>query len=107
MINGVKNYVFPLTQDYTFAAPGIYTIEIVYDHPDIESCDHTGRDLIYVQVVPAPKADFTVNFSGCVKDVAAFNGETNAQNGIAVNQWKWIFHDGSKPSGKNVTYTYD
>ncbi|THU40431.1 T9SS type B sorting domain-containing protein [Niastella caeni] len=107
LINGVKNYLFPLNQDYTFANPGVYTIEIVYDHPDIESCDHTGRDLIYVQVVPAPKADFTVNYSGCVKDIAEFVGAPNAQNGIAVNQWKWEFHDGSKANGQKVTYTYN
>ncbi|HEX6430838.1 MAG TPA: gliding motility-associated C-terminal domain-containing protein [Niastella sp.] len=107
MINGVKNYVFPINQDYMFANPGIYTIEIVYDHQDIESCDHTGRDLIYVQVVPAPKADFAVNFSGCVKDVAEFEGEAIAQNGIAVNEWKWEFHDGSKTTGKKVTYSYN
>jgi trimeric autotransporter adhesin len=106
LINGEKNYVFPLTQDYTFANPGVYSVEIIYDHPDIESCDHTGRDLIYVQVVPAPKADFTLNFSGCVKDVAEFTGENNAQNGIAVNQWKWNFHDGTKATGQKVTYKY-
>jgi gliding motility-associated-like protein len=105
-LNGKKNYLFPISQDYTFASPGIYAIEIVYDHPDIESCDHTGRDLIYVQVVPAPKATFAVNFSGCVKDVAQFTGETTAQNGIAVNQWKWTLHDGTKPTGQQITYTY-
>lgn len=107
LINGVMNYVFPLAQDYTFAAPGVYTIEIVYDHPDIESCDHTGRDLIFVQVVPAPKADFVVNFSGCVNDVAEFVGETTAQNGITVNQWKWTFHDGGNANGQKVTYTFN
>ncbi|MFL5743061.1 MAG: gliding motility-associated C-terminal domain-containing protein [Niastella sp.] len=106
VINGEKNYVFPLNQDYTFANPGVYSVEIIYDHPDIESCDHTGRDLIFVQVVPAPKADFTINFSGCVKDVAEFTGENNAQNGIAVNQWKWNFHDGTKANGQKVTYKY-
>jgi trimeric autotransporter adhesin len=107
LINGKMNYVFPLNRDYTFANPGVYTIEIIYDHPDIESCDHTGRDLIYVQVVPAPKADFLVNFSGCVKDVAEFVGEATAQNGIAVNDWKWQFHDGSKATGQKATYTYN
>jgi gliding motility-associated-like protein len=107
MINGVMNYIFPLNQDYTFASPGVYTVEIIYDHPDIESCDHTGRDLIYIQVVPAPKADFVVNFSGCVKDVAEFVGEATAQNGIAVTDWKWQFHDGSKATGKKVNYTYN
>jgi gliding motility-associated-like protein len=106
LLNGEKNYVFPLNQDYTFANPGVYSIEIIYDHPDIESCDHTGRDLIFVQVVPAPKSDFTINFSGCVKDVAEFTGETTAQNGIAVNQWKWAFHDGTRANGQKVTYKY-
>jgi hypothetical protein len=52
MISGVKNYVFNVNQDYTFASPGVYSIEIVYDHPDIESCDHTGRDLIHVPTLP-------------------------------------------------------
>lgn len=106
-INGVKNYVFPLNQDYTFASPGVYTIEIDYSHPDIESCDHTGRDLIYVQVVPAPKSDFAVNFPGCVNGIAQFTGEATAQNGIAVNQWKWTFHDNSKGNGQQTSYTYN
>jgi gliding motility-associated-like protein len=57
--------------------------------------------------VPAPKADFTVNFSGCVKDVAEFIGANAAQNGIAVNQWKWEFHDGTKGTGQHITYTYN
>jgi gliding motility-associated-like protein len=33
-------------------------------------------------------------------------GENTAQNGIAVNQWKWNFHDGSKANGQHVTYSY-
>jgi gliding motility-associated-like protein len=107
LINGIKNYVFPLNQDYTFSSPGVYTIEIEYSHPDIESCDHTGRDLIFVQVVPAPKSDFTVNFAGCVKGIAQFTGESTAANGLAVNQWKWTFHDGSKGNGQHVSYTYN
>jgi gliding motility-associated-like protein len=107
MINGEKNYVFPLNQDYTFAAPGVYSIEIIYDHPDIESCDHTGRDLLFVQVVPAPKANFTVNFAGCVKGIAEFIGETTAQNGITVSSWKWDFHDGTKATGQKATYAYN
>ena len=107
LINGIMNYVFPVNQDYTFAAPGVYTVEIIYDHPDIESCDHTGRDLIYIQVVPAPKADFTVNFSGCVKDIAQLTGEATAQNGIAVNEWNWTLHDGTKPTGQHTSYTYN
>jgi gliding motility-associated-like protein len=48
-----------------------------------------------------------VNFSGCVKDVAEFVGETTAQNGITVNQWKWEFHDASKANGQKVTFSYN
>lgn len=105
--NGTRYYVFPVQQDYTFAGPGVYGVEIIYEHPDIEACDHTGRDILYVQVVPQPKPTFTVNYSGCVSDVAQFTGKNMTDNGIVIDQWKWTFHDNTTATGQNASYNYN
>lgn len=99
-------YVFELPNNYSFSAPGIYPVQIVYQHPEIEGCNHEGRDITYVQVVPAPKTNFTINFAGCEGGTAQFTGETMTSNGSAVNQWEWTFHNGTSTTGQTSAFTY-
>jgi gliding motility-associated-like protein len=107
VINGVTYYVYQLATQYTFSATGIYPVQMVYSHPDIESCDHTATDVMYVQVVPAPKTNFSIAFSGCEGDVATFTGEnTSASGAIPISAWEWTFHNSSTASGQNTTFTY-
>lgn len=99
-------YVFNLTQDYVFSSAGLYPVQVTYSHPSIESCDKTNTDIIYVQVIPSPKSYFTVNFSGCVGDIAQFRADSTTQNGVNINQWQWKFHDLTTATGAIANYTY-
>lgn len=99
-INGTLYYEFALTQPYTFSTTGIYPVKIDYEHPDIESCDNKGSDLLYVQVVPSPKTNFAIGFSGCEGDLATFTGENTTANGVAINTWEWTFHTGATATGQ-------
>src|SRR5690606_28727048 len=106
MVNWTKFYIFTLPNTYTFSSPGIYPVQIIYQHPDIEGCDNEGRDITYVQVVPAPKTNFEIDFAGCVQGTAQFTGETFTTSGSAVNEWSWTFHNGTSDDGQTTTFTY-
>jgi hypothetical protein len=101
-----KFYIFELPGSYTFNTPGFKQIEITYTHPDIEGCNNTGINVVYVQVLPAPKADFTITFSGCEATTAQFAGDA-AASGSPVGKWKWTFHDGSTTLGQNSSFLYN
>ncbi len=106
-VNGVTYYSFTLNQDYNFPAPGVYGVPIIYTSPDIESCDNSREDIIYVQVLPAPKTNFSVSFSGCSGDKAMFQADSLTENGIRVNQWIWNFHDSTTVSVPNPSLLYN
>jgi trimeric autotransporter adhesin len=105
-INGVKHYVFRVAQTYTFNTPGLYSVPVIYGHPSIEACNKTAQDVINVQVVPSPAADFTINYSGCVNDVAQFTGVGTTSNGVTVNAWQWTFNNNTTATGQNTSFTY-
>lgn len=106
MINGTRYYEFTTPLEYTFATAGIYPVQIEFEHPDVESCDNKEISIIYVQVLPAPKTFFSTNFSGCVNDVAQFEGEGLTENGLVVSHWQWTFHDATTVNGQNASFTY-
>lgn len=106
IINGTTFYSFTINQDYRFPAPGNYIVPVVYSNPEIESCDHTQKELVYVQVLDAPTANFNIAFSGCSGDKANFAADSLTQNGIKVNTWGWIFHDSTAAAGANAAYNY-
>lgn len=105
-VNWTTFYIFTIPSTYVFSAPGIYPVEIIYQHPDIEGCNHEGRDITYVQVVPAPVTNFNIDFTGCVGGTAQFTGEPLTTNGLNVNQWEWTFHNGTNASGQTTSFTY-
>lgn len=105
-VNWTTYYVFKLPNTYKFSAPGMYPVQIVYRHPDIEGCNKEGRDVTYVQVVPAPVTNFAIDFAGCVQGTAQFTGETFTSNGSAVGQWEWTFHNGTSTTGQLSSFTY-
>ena len=107
IINGTKYYLFSVNQSFVFANPGVYGVPIVYAHPDIESCDKTKEDIIYIQVLASPKTNFAVNFSGCEGDIAQISGENMTENGIIVNNWAWTFHNSTTATGQNTSFTYN
>jgi trimeric autotransporter adhesin len=106
IINGNWFYAYTIQQNFTFSSPGLYPVQLNYSHPDIESCDKTVQNVLYVQVVPSPKTNFAINFSGCEGGTAQFTGETITSNGINVNNWSWTFHDNTTATGQNTSFTY-
>ncbi len=107
IINGTTYYQFSVNQTFTFAAPGLYPVQVFYSHPDVESCDNTQRDVIYIQVLPSPRTNFTINFPGCIGQQAQFIGDNQTENGITINNWRWTFHDNTTSTGRNASYTYN
>ena len=105
-IRGTRYYAFTVRQDFVFSAPGIYAIQLNYKHPQVEACDSTLQNILYVQVVPKPKANFAINFTGCAGSTAQFVGEAVTPNGINVNSWSWTFHNATTASGQNSSFTY-
>lgn len=106
IIGGDTYYQFEFNQVYSFSQAGVYSVPVVYSHPDIEGCEKTATSVVAVQVVPSPQTDFTITFSGCVGSTASFAGEQLTSNGVAVNKWDWTFPGGSTATGQNTTFSF-
>ena len=96
--NGDPYYIFELPGTYTFDAPGVYGIPIKYWSQLIESCDKSKEDVIYIQVLPAPRPTFSVTSPVCQGDTTFFKADSLTENGIRINKWYWSFHDGTTVS---------
>lgn len=106
VINGVTYYRFTVAQDYQFSVPGLYPVQVSYEHPDIEGCDKTNTDLIYVQVIPSPAIGFNVTFNGCAGSTALFAAQSATITGINASSWKWTFHTSATATGQNASFLY-
>jgi trimeric autotransporter adhesin len=105
--NGDSVYTYEVSTPYTFSAPGIYPVQVDFEHPDIEGCQKVAQNIIYVQVVPAPKTNFSITPNpACQGDVVQFAGEAQTVNGININSWQWTFHDNTTANTQNTSYTY-
>jgi trimeric autotransporter adhesin len=105
--NGDSLFVYQAPGTYQFSSPGIYPVQVDYEHPDIEGCDKVSQNIIYVQVVPAPKTNFSITPNpSCQGDIVQFAAESQTSNGINVNGWQWTFHDGSTANTQNTNFTY-
>lgn len=105
--NGDSVFTYQAPGTYKFSSPGIYPVQVDFEHPDIEGCEKVAQNIIYVQVVPAPKTNFSITPNpACQGDQVQLAGEATTANGIIVNQWQWVFHDGSTANTQNTSYTY-
>ena len=105
-INGTLYYKFTIASDYVFTNAGLYPVQVTYSHPNIESCDKTQTDMIYVQVIPSPGVGFAIAFSGCSGNTATFTADLASQNGIMVNQWNWTFNNNTTATGQIASFLY-
>ncbi|MBK6826942.1 MAG: gliding motility-associated C-terminal domain-containing protein [Chitinophagaceae bacterium] len=103
IINGRTYYVYTLQQDFTFAAPGLYTIPIAYTSAVIENCNQTEFASLNVLVKAGPPADFTISNQLCLSDTVRFTGITATVNGLFnYNNYLWNFDDGSTQNTKDA-----
>lgn len=107
IINGNTYYAYTLPTDYFFASAGNYVVPINLVHPSFEGCNSSQDITVAVQVLPEPVADFTTVYSGCVGDLATFNG-TALQNGTTTTTtWNWNFGDATTGTGQSTTKQYN
>jgi len=107
LIGGVWYYTFTVAADYNFLATGNYLVPITISHPSIESCNNRLDITLPVSVIQAPATDFSINFSGCIGDMAQFSGSSTTSNGVPVNQWSWDFGDGNSSTLQNPSNQYN
>lgn len=110
-INGVTYYAYTINSAAIIDTVGIFALPVYFWSQEIESCDKMKRGIVYAQVLPAPVADFKINYpgggpTGCEGDVVNFVGDIITQNGIAVNNWSWTFNGAITANGQNQTRTY-
>ena len=112
-INGIDYYSFSVNQQFTFDSAGIFAVPLTFWSSEIESCDKSKDGKVFIQVLPAPITNFVIGYPGggtatssCEGDILTFTGDQVTQNGIALNQWLWTFHDGSTPTGRTQTKAY-
>jgi gliding motility-associated-like protein len=107
VINGKTFYKYTVATDYKFTAPGTFYIPIlVKDTSTIEGCENTQEIILPVTVIPAPVADFTAVFSGCIGAPVILSGIGTTANGTGINTWDWNFGDLTNGTGQNTSHTY-
>lgn len=104
-INGRTYYTYTLQQDFTFAAPGTYTIPVSYTANVIPNCNQTETASVRVVVLPGPVTDFTVTAPACLKDSVYFTGNATPGN-FTFNGHLWNFHDNTTASGTPAAKKY-
>jgi gliding motility-associated-like protein len=85
---------------HTYSNPGSYNVSLIVGSE--RGCYDTT--VMSVTVNPQPAAVFTFN-NGCQFAPVTFNDISNIQQGV-INQWDWVFGDGTVGSGQNITHTY-
>jgi trimeric autotransporter adhesin len=106
LVNGKWFYIYKLPLQYTFTQTGTFTIPINVFHPSIEGCSGSQEVTLNVNVIAAPVANFAVNFSGCVGDLAQFTGSVVTANGVPGSQYVWNFGDLGTSNLQNPSHTY-
>jgi gliding motility-associated-like protein len=104
--NGRWFYRFVLNVDYRFSAPGVYNVPIRISHPSIEGCSNTQETTLTINVLPAPQANFTGNFSVCLGQSISFNGSGSTSNGVPISTYNWNFGDATTATGQTPVKTY-
>lgn len=105
-VNGRWLYRYTVAQDYTFSSPGTYYVPIFITHPTIEACNSRQEITLKAEVKPAAVSNFTTTFSGCIGDVAQFNGTYTSPAGSTPTQWQWNFGDATTATIQNPTKLY-
>lgn len=107
IINGRWYYKYVVPTSYTFTAPGTYQIPIIIkDTVAIEGCENTRLINLEVRVLPAPKADFNINFSGCLGEPVIVEGTGNPIGGAVIRSYNWNYGNGQTGTGQRDTATY-
>lgn len=100
-INGRKYFVYPLSAQYTFSDTGTYNIPVLYASPEIDHCSQSDKSFITVTVKEGPVADYTYTYAGCSTDTALFTALPDV-NGYNINQYTWLFDDGSRDTANTT-----
>jgi len=103
IINGVWFYTFTVNRDYIFSAPGNYVVPVTITHSSFEGCNNSVEYGLPVVVIATPVVDYTYTFTGCLNDIAQFNGSGATSNGVPINQWSWNFGDATTSNLQNPT----
>lgn len=103
--DGKTLYVYKLTGNYTFSAPGTYPIKVLVNNPTPDGCSGDQEINYDVVVYPKPVADWSVSSNGCLTSASQFTDATNA-NGRTVNSWLWEFGDATTSNVSSPTKTY-
>lgn len=101
IIKGVTYYKYTLPGTYQFSTTGNYEIPISSTHPSIENCTHTEDVKFEVIVKNKPDANFTYDFTGCVKDTVYLKASPGT-GGFDLDRWKWEFPDGTTQTTENA-----
>ncbi len=100
-------YKYIVATDYRFNAAGTFYIPILVTDPiTIEGCNNTQEIVLPIRVIPAPTADFSTTFSGCLGGPVQFTGTGGTSNGVGINTWSWTFGDNTNGTGQNISHTY-
>jgi gliding motility-associated-like protein len=110
-VDGVTYYAYTVKKDFVIDTTGIIYVPIQYTSPLIEKCTGIETGVVVLQILPAPKTDFSILFPGggataCSGGTGTFTGDLITANGIALNKWDWTFPGNVKPTGRTQTFTF-
>lgn len=103
----ITYYTYSLSGTYQFNTLGIHHIPVVITAPEVDNCSNTETIDYAVDVRSGAVASFTSTYSGCVSDVATFNGSTTTP-GANISQYLWNFTEpAGTATGQTTNYTFN
>ncbi len=93
-----------LNPQYTYSAPGTYTISLIVTN--VLGCTDTASVQHLVEILSPATANFVAdNFSGCVPLTVQFSDSTSSDS-IPIVSWDWQISNGTQLSNQNPAYNF-
>ncbi len=107
VVNNRTLYRYKLNRYYTVAQPGTYPITLIVNNPTATDGCSGEQEIDYdLEVFDKPKADFNVDFTGCLNDKITFTAKTDPNNTRKIVATNWDVDNGILLNTTNPSYTY-
>ncbi|MCW5201573.1 PKD domain-containing protein, partial [Desulfobulbus sp. US4] len=96
------------TTNHIYKEPGLYLTRLTVETPESGKCDNQADDERKVQVLAAPRADFSAG-NGCIGEALTFDASESAAVNEKATRYSWDFGDsttGSTDSGVSAKHSY-
>ncbi|MCS3802069.1 PKD domain-containing protein [Niastella sp. OAS944] len=105
MMNGQLVYRYRINDAFLVNQAGSYPVTVIATNANNTGCNNGQDEIDYeLTILERPKAEFTVNHSGCITDAVQFT-DASTSNG-PITKWYWELGDNNTSALSSLTHTY-